>query len=157
KLLFVELGQFYSFVRSWYGGNQDVYVHDLINEFNKILVRRGMVLTHPANQAPLLDEAGHVAVDPKTGQYFSLNGPNHDSTSGLRMLRNPQTSFPVGSEVILAMRQGDEWGFVIGDRKIDGQPVNQEEIKEVVQDFNKTIQDMYGHMFLDDIVKVGPD
>src|SRR5262249_55465705 len=52
KLWLVELGQFYSFVRSWPGGDRDVYVHDLLNEFNEILVRRGLVLPH--HRAPLL-------------------------------------------------------------------------------------------------------
>lgn len=156
-LMFVELGQFYSFVRSWYGGNEDRYVHELIYEFNKVMVRKGLVQMHPANQAALLDESNHIAVDPKTGQYFKLSGQNPDSVSGIRILPGHGTAFPVGSEVVLAMRDGDELGFIVGDKKADGTPVTKEDLKDTFKEFEKIIQKHYGHMFIDDIEKVGAD
>lgn len=156
-LMFVELGQFYSFVRSWYGGNEDRYVHELIYEFNKVMIQKGLVQMHPANQAPLLDEENRIAVDPKTGQYFKLNGRHFDSVSGIRILPGHGTSFPVGSEVVLAMRDGDELGFIVGDKKADGTPVTQDDLKEAFKEFEAVIQKKYSHMFIDDIEKVGPE
>lgn len=156
-LMFVELGQFYSFVRSWYGGNEDRYVHELIYEFNKVMIQKGLVQMHPANQASLLDEKRHIAVDPKTGQYYKLNGKHLDSVSGLRILPGKGTTFPVGSEVVLAMREGDELGFVVGDKKADGSPVTEHDLKEAFAEFEKIIQEQYGHMFIDDVEKVGAE
>lgn len=156
-LMFVELGQFYSFVRSWYGGNEDRYVHDLIYEFNKVMIKRGLVQMHPANQAALLDGQGRIAVDPKTGQYFQLNGQSFDSVSGIRILPGRGTAFPVGSEVVLAMRDGDELGFIVGDKKADGTPVSKDDLKEAFAEFEQVIKNNYSHMFIDDIEKVGPE
>jgi len=156
-LLFVELGQFYSFVRSWHGGNDDVYVHDLIYQFNKVLVQKGLVLMHPANQAPLLDDKGRIAVDPKWGQYFQLTGQHEDSASGIKILRTNGTAFPVGSEVVLAMRDGDELGFVVGARKADGSPVLKEDLQAVFREWDELIRKNFGHMFMDDIQKVGKE
>ncbi len=156
-LLFVELGQFYSFVRSWHGGSEDIYVHDLIYQFNKVLVEKGLVLMHPANQAPLLDKNGQIAVDPKWGQYFQLTGSHEDSSSGIKILRTNGTAFPVGSEVVLAMRDGDELGFVVGDRKADGSPVLKEDLQGVFHEWETIIQKNFGHMFMDDIQKVGTE
>ncbi|MFO1463850.1 MAG: hypothetical protein U1F66_08720 [bacterium] len=156
-LLFVELGQFYSFVRGWHGGNEDKYVHELIYEFNKVLIQKKLVLMHPSNQAPLLDDKGRIAVDPKWGQYFQLTGRHEDSVSGIKILPSPGTAFPVGSEVVLAMREGDELGFVLGDRKADGTPVTKEDIEAVFKEFDQIIRKNYGHMFIDDIEKVGAE
>ncbi|HKX12179.1 MAG TPA: hypothetical protein VJP40_03425, partial [bacterium] len=127
-------------------------------DFNKIVVKHGLVQIHPGNRAPLFDDAGNLAVDPKTGQYFKLNDSSSDSSSsGLRLLRDPQLSVPMGSEVTLAIREGDEIGFIIGERKLDGQPVTKEEISAVFQEFNEVLQKKFGHMLYDDIEKVKPD
>ncbi len=158
KMLFVEMGKFKGFITGWYGGSEDKYVHDLIYEFNKVVVKHGLVQIHPGNRAPLLDENGHLAVDPKTGQYFKFNeSTSESSSSGLRLLRDPQLSVPVGSEVTLAIREGDEIGFIIGERRLDGQPVTQEEISAVFQEFNEVLQNKFGQMHFDDIEKVKPN
>ncbi|HKY64346.1 MAG TPA: hypothetical protein VJR29_13110 [bacterium] len=158
KMLFVEMGKFKGFITGWYGGGEDKYVHDLIYDFNKIVVKHGLVQIHPGNRAPLFDEAGNLAVDPKTGQYFKLNeSTGNSSSSGLRLLRDPQLSVPVGSEVTLAIREGDEIGFIVGERKLDGQAVTKEEITEVFKEFSEVLQNKYGHMLFDDVEKVKPD
>lgn len=158
KMLFVEMGKFKGFTGGWYGGTEDKYVHDLIYDFNKIVVKHGFVQIHPGNRAPLFDEDGHLAVDPKNGQYFKLNRSTSDSSnSGLRLIRDPQMSVPTGSEVTLAIREGDEIAFIVGERKIDGQPVKKEEIAAVFQEFNEVLQNKYGHMTYDDIEKVKPN
>ncbi len=156
RLLFVELGKFYSFARTWYGGHHDQYVHELIYDFYKVLVQNHLHLAHPANTFPVLSEQNQLVIDPKMAQPFE--GTEIPETSKIfRLLNNPKTGMPIAQETVIGMREGDEIGFIIGERDENGRLIDDKRIKEVFALFNEIVKNKFGLMFFDDIEKVGPD
>lgn len=155
RLLFLELGKFHSFVRAWYGGNQDKYVHELIYDFYKILTKKGLNLVHPANQSPLLATGQFLALDPRTGKYFTTV-LSAGGVPDVQLLANPRSGNPIATEGIVGMRDGDEIGFVIGERDAKGRVVKEKTIRDVFTEFDEAIQNR-GAMFFDDVEKVGAD
>jgi hypothetical protein len=151
RLLFVELGKWKGFTDNWYGGNQDKYYHEIIYDFYRVLSKRGLTLVQPANRSPVLAGGDTLAIDPRSGEYFSAAS----LPGSVQLLTHSKSGDALATEGIIGMRDGDEVGFIVGDRDAEGRFVCDREICAVFTDFRAVIEGKYGSMSYDHIPKVG--